>query len=206
MSDLVVGLTGGIGSGKTAVSDRFEALGIKVVDADIAARVVVEPGQPALEEIEAYFGAEMINADGTLDRAALRKRVFADETERRKLESITHPHINRHIAAELARAESPYAILAHPILIETGQTAVCDRVLVVDVPEQLQIERTMARDDNPESQVRAIMAAQASREERLAAADDVIVNDRDVTHLDSEVARLHAFYLELAAQKSGTAS
>lgn len=199
MSKFVVGLTGGIGSGKSAVSERFERLGVKVVDADIASRVVVEPGRPALKAIEEHFGPAVIAEDGTLDRAALRKRVFEDESERRFLESVTHPHINAYIAEELASATSAYAVLAHPLLVETGQTRICQRVLVVDVPEELQVQRTMARDDNPEAQVRAIMAAQASREERLAAADDVIVNDRDLAHLDQEVARLHALYLELAA-------
>lgn len=199
MSKLVVGLTGGIGSGKSAVSERFQALGVTVVDADVASRVVVEPGRPALAAIEAHFGPDVIAADGTLNRAALRKLVFEDEGERRWLEGLTHPLINEYIATELVSAESAYAILAHPLLVETGQTRVCHRVLVVDVPEALQVERTMARDDNPEAQVRAIMAAQASREERLAAADDVIVNDSDLAHLDSEVSRLHQLYLELAA-------
>jgi dephospho-CoA kinase len=199
MSKFVVGLTGGIGSGKSAVSDRFAALGIKVVDADIASRVIVEPGRPALADIEQRFGSEIIAEDGSLDRAALRKVVFADDAARRALEAITHPHINRYITEELANADSPYAILAHPILVETGQTAICSRVLVVDVPESLQVERTMARDDNPEAQVRAIMAAQASREERISAADDVIVNDAGLDHLDAEVARLHEQYLTMAS-------
>lgn len=199
MSTFVVGLTGGIGSGKSAVSERFERLGIKVVDADLASRAVVEPGRPALKAIEEHFGAGVIAADGTLNRPALRKLVFEDEAERRWLEALTHPLINQYLAEALGNATSPYVILAHPLLVETGQTRVCQRVLVVDVPEALQVQRTMARDDNPESQVRAIMAAQASREQRLAAADDVIVNDQDLSHLDREVARLHALYLELAA-------
>ena len=199
MSAFVVGLTGGIGSGKSAVSERFERLGITVVDADLASRAVVEPGRPALKAIEEHFGAGVIASDGTLNRAALRKLVFENAEERRWLEQLTHPHINRYIAEALADATSPYVILAHPLLVETGQTRVCQRVLVVDVPETLQLERTMARDDNPESQVRAIMAAQASRDERLAAADDVIVNDQDLSHLDREVERLHALYLDLAA-------
>jgi dephospho-CoA kinase len=172
------------------------------VDADLASRAVVEPGRPALAAIEEHFGSEVIAADGTLDRAALRKRVFEDESERRWLEALTHPLINEYIDNALTSAASPYAVLAHPLLVETGRTRVCDRILVVDVPESVQLERTMARDDNPESQVRAIMAAQASREERLAAADDVIENDRDLAHLDAEVARLHQTYLELAASRS----
>ena len=195
----VVGLTGGIGSGKSAVSERFEALGIKIVDADVASRVVVERGQPALAKIAEHFGAELITPEGDLDRAALRQKVFADEGERRWLEQLLHPLINAYLRTELDSAESPYAILAHPILVETGQNAICDRVLVVDVPEAVQLERTMARDNNTEEQVRNIMAAQASREERLAAADDVIVNDQDLAHLDRDTQRLHRDYLELAA-------
>jgi dephospho-CoA kinase len=198
MSAFVVGLTGGIGSGKSAVSERFERLGITVVDADLASRAVVEPGRPALQAIEEHFGADVITAEGTLNRAALRKLVFENEAERRWLEALTHPLINQYIAEQLASATSPYVILAHPLLVETSQTRICRRVLVVDVPEALQVQRTMARDDNPEAQVRAIMAAQATREQRLAAADDVIVNDQDLAHLDREVARLHALYLDLA--------
>jgi dephospho-CoA kinase len=198
MSHYVVGLTGGIGSGKTAVSDRFAALGIVVVDADIASRVIVEPGRPALLAIHERFGDSVIAADGTLNRQALGAIVFADPGERRALEAITHPYINEYMAGALAAAESPYAILAHPLLIETSRSKVCQRVLVVDVPEALQIERTVARDGRDEAQVRDILAAQATREERLAAADDVIVNDQDLAHLDREVARLHEQYLVLA--------
>lgn len=204
MSTLIIGLTGGIGSGKSAVSERFEALGIRVVDADVASRVVVEPGQPALAAIAEHFGAEAIAADGTLNRALLRKLIFDDPAERRWLEELTHPYINAYLDEELANATSPYAILAHPILIETGATGRCDRILVVDVPEELQVSRTMARDDNPESQVRAIMAAQVSRADRLTAADDVIVNDQDLEHLDREVARLHQVYLNLAAERAAS--
>jgi len=197
----VVGLTGGIGSGKSAVSDRFAALGIKIVDADVASRVVVEPGKPALQAIAEHFGPELITADGALDRTALRHKVFADDAERDWLQQLLHPLINAHIAEQLESADSAYAILAHPILIETGQTRICDRVLVVDVPESVQIERTMSRDNNTEEQVRNIMAAQASRETRLAAADDVIVNDQDLQHLDREVTRLHSEYLAAAQAK-----
>jgi dephospho-CoA kinase len=198
----VVGLTGGIGSGKSAVSDRFAAFGIKIVDADIASRVVVEPGQPALQAIAEHFGAELITAEGALDRAALRHKVFSDDAERDWLQQLLHPLINAYISEQLANAESAYAILAHPILIETGQARICNRVLVVDVPESMQIERTMSRDNNSEEQVRNIMAAQANRDDRLAAADDVIVNDQDLEHIDREVARLHAQYLA-AAQTTG---
>ncbi len=202
MSRWVVGLTGGIGSGKSAVSDRFVKLGIKIVDADIASRVVVEPGKPALAQIAEHFGSQLLTKEGELDRAQLRKKVFADKSQRRWLEQLLHPLINEYLRAELASAESAYAILAHPLLIETGRNRICDRVLVVDVPEELQLSRTMQRDANTEEQVRAIMAAQASREDRLAAADDIITNDQDLSHLDAEVARLHKIYLALANDAS----
>lgn len=195
----VVGITGGIGSGKTAVSDRFEALGVRVVDADQASRWVVEPGRPALARIAEHFGHAVIAPDGSLDRAALRKRVFADPDERRWLEALLHPLIAEEIRAALAAAKSPYAILVSPLLIESGQTEFVDRVLVVDVPESVQIERTMARDDNDEAQVRSIIAAQTERSARLARADDVIENDGGLEALDDRVARLHRRYLELAA-------
>lgn len=201
MARYVVGLTGGIGSGKTAVSDRFHALGIAVVDGDVASRAVLAPGEPALAAIAERFGQALIQHDGRLDRAALRRRVFADPDERRWLERLTHPLMADWLRQRLNEADSPYALLVNPLLVESGQAARCDRVLVVDVPESLQVERTLARDGGDESQVRAIIAAQASREQRLAAADDVIVNDRDTAHLDVEVARLHEQYLELAAHE-----
>jgi dephospho-CoA kinase len=198
MSRLVIGITGGIGSGKTAVSDRFKALGVTVVDADIASRVIVEPGRPALVAIAEHFGDDVIQADGSLDRAELRRRVFADPEERRWLERLTHPLINEHIREELEKAESPYAVLVSPLLAETGQSRFCHRILVVDVPEEVQVRRTMARDANDEAQVRKIIEAQASREQRLALADDVIVNDSSLEVLDEEVARLHQLYTEMA--------
>ena len=197
MSSLVVGLTGGIGSGKTAVSDRFAALGVTVVDADLASRAVLAPDQPALAAIAERFGAELLNPDGSLDRAALRARVFADAAARRWLEALTHPLIGAWLREQLQASCSPYSLLVNPILIESGQSRACGRVLVVDVPEAVQLARTMTRDGNSEQQVRAIMAAQADRQRRLATADDVIVNDRELTHLDREVQRLHATYLEL---------
>lgn len=198
---LVIGITGGIGSGKTAVSDRFAAKGITVVDADVVARIVVEPGRPALQEIAERFGEDILLDDGNLDRRALRDIVFKNPDERRWLESVTHPHIGEEIFNQLAAAPSAYAILASPLLIETAQKDLTQRILVVDVPVELQVQRTMARDDADEKQVRAIIASQASREQRLAAADDVIVNDQDLAHLDNEVARLHDFYLQLATEK-----
>ncbi len=199
MAEFVVGITGGIGSGKTAVSDRFAEQGITIVDADLAARAVVEPGQPALTAIAEHYGAHLLTAEGTLDRRALRDIVFADPEQRQWLEQLTHPLINQYLVDHLAAATSAYAMLASPLLAETGQSRHCHRVLVVDVPVELQVARTMARDDSDETQVRAIIKAQASREDRLALADDVIVNDQDLAHLDREVARLHEQYLNLAA-------
>jgi len=198
MSSFVVGLTGGIGSGKTAVSDRFRDLGIDIVDADLASRAVLAPGRPAVAAIAEHFGPELIAEDGSLDRAELRRRVFANPDERRWLEALTRPLIAEWLHQQLAEAASPYAILVNPLLIETGHARVCQRVLVVDAPETLQLQRTMHRDGNDEAQVRAIMAAQASREERLTAADDVIVNEGDLTALDDQVRALHDQYLEMA--------
>jgi dephospho-CoA kinase len=194
----VVGLTGGIGSGKTAVSDRFKAKGITVVDADVVAREVVEPGTAALASIAGHFGQDILRADGTLDRAALRTKVFQDDSERQWLERLLHPLIGESIFNQLAAATSPYAIFVSPLLIETSQRQLAQRILVVDVPVETQIARTMQRDNNDEAQVRAIVAAQATREQRLAHADDVIVNDQGLAHLDSEVERLHQQYLQMA--------
>ncbi|MYM64700.1 dephospho-CoA kinase [Pseudomaricurvus sp. HS19] len=196
----VVGLTGGIGSGKTAVSDRFKALGITVVDADVASRVVVEPGRPALQLIAEHFGADILLADGQLNRAELRKRIFQDESERLWLEGLLHPLIRQEIMDGLNNASSPYALLVSPLLIESGQSKFTKRVLVVDVPEELQLSRTVARDNNSAEQVKAIMSAQASREQRLQHADDVIVNDGSLEQLHQKVQEQHEKYLSLAAE------
>ncbi len=200
----MVGFTGGIGSGKTAASDEFAKLGISIVDADIASRVIMEPGQPALVEVAKHYGDHLILEDGNLNRAELRKIVFADPAERQWLEQLTHPLINAYIRDQLAAAESPYAILAHPLLVETKQYHICQRVLVIDVPEAVQLERTMARDGNERAQVEAIMAAQASRAERLEVADDVLVNDQGLDHVEREVAKLHQLYCSLAADQSAS--
>ncbi|MBC9252218.1 dephospho-CoA kinase [Pseudomonas alcaligenes] len=193
----ILGLTGGIGSGKSAVAQHFIDLGVHLVDADHAARWVVEPGRPALAQIAERFGPQVLQADGSLNRAALRQLIFQDEQQRRWLESLLHPLIGTEIVQYLAKAESPYAILVSPLLIESGQRRMTQRVLVVDAPEQLQLQRTIARDQSNEEQVRAILKAQASREERLRHADDVLHNDRDLAWLQSEVERLHQFYLTL---------
>lgn len=193
----ILGLTGGIGSGKSAVAQHFIDLGIHLVDADHAARWVVEPGRPALVKIAERFGPQVLQADGSLDRTALRQLVFQDEAQRRWLESLLHPLIFQEIAQYLARAESPYAILVSPLLVESGQHRITQRVLVVDAPEHLQLQRSMARDNSSEEQIRAILRAQTSREERLRHAHDVLTNDKDLTWLKGEVERLHQFYLTL---------
>jgi dephospho-CoA kinase len=193
----ILGLTGGIGSGKSAAAQHFIDLGVHLVDADNAARWVVEPGRPALAKIVEHFGPQVLQASGELDRSALRGLIFQDPEQRRWLETLLHPLIGQEIISYLARAESPYAILVSPLLVESGQYKMTQRVLVIDAPEQLQIQRTMQRDSTSEEQVQAILKAQASREQRLSHADDVLINDRDPAWLKSEVERLHHFYLTL---------
>ena len=194
----VVGITGGIGSGKTAVTDHLETLGIIVVDADKAARVVVEPGTPALAEIAAHFGSDILLDDGALNRAALRELVFNDSSQRKILEGITHPRIREEIALQLSTAASPYVVLSSPLLLESGQNSFADYVVVVDVPEAVQIERTMCRDDNSESLVKQIMAAQLDRQTRLSRADEAISNDGSLEALHAEVEALHERLLDRA--------
>lgn len=202
MANFLVGLTGGIGSGKTAAAQHFEALGIVCVDADIASRAVVEPGRPALSAITEHFGSDILQADGTLDRSNLRHRIFADDNERGWLQSLLHPLITEYLRTHLTAATSPYVILVNPLLFETRQHTWCKRVLVIDVPEEVQIARTMARDENTRAQVENIMKAQAQRQQRLDQADDVIVNDQDLAALHDAVERLNTTYLELAQEQS----
>lgn len=192
----VVGITGGIGSGKSAVSDRFATFGIRVVDADVAARAVVEPGEPALARIADHFGRGVLDGEGRLNRRALREHVFKDAEERRWLERVLHPPINALIRDQLAGATSPYVILVNPLM--RSRDARADRILVVDVPECLQIERTMARDNVGREQAKAIMANQVARDARLAFADDVIVNDASIDALHAKVDTLHPRYLAYA--------
>ena len=197
---LIVGLTGGIGSGKTAVSDCFQDLGVTVVDADVVARQVVEPGTPALEKIADRFGSHIVQDDGSLDRAQLRTIVFAEPEQRQWLEQLTHPLIRSGIKSGLENATSAYAILVSPLLVESGQSELTQRILVVDVPESLQLQRTMQRDNNSAEQVQAIMAAQADRQQRLNYADDVLLNDGSLQQLQSKVDELHQRYLRLAEE------
>jgi dephospho-CoA kinase len=189
-----IGLTGGIASGKTTVSDLFASRGVPVIDSDVIARDVVAPGQPALQAIVARFGPQVLQADGSLDRRQLRTRVFADPAARRDLEAITHPAIRAEMDRRSALAGGEYQILAIPLLVEGGGRGRVARVLVVDCPESLQLQRLMARDGTGEAQARAMIAAQASREARLAVADDVIVNDGDLERLRERVGILDSQY------------
>lgn len=195
----VVGITGGIGSGKTAVTNLFAELGITIVDADIAARVVVEKGRPALAAIAEHFGPTMLKVDGTLDRAAMRTRIFANAEDKRWLEGLLHPRINEEIQQQLKTAGSPYVILVSPLLIEGDQHKFCERILVVDVPEEVQLQRTIQRDNNDAEQVKRIMASQATRAQRLQRADDVIENAGSLDELRKEVEQLHQRYLTLSS-------
>ena len=196
----VVGLTGGIGSGKSAVSHQFEALGIRVVDADIVAREVVEPGEPALKQIAKRFGQNILLENGALDRAKLREIVFKTPKQRDWLEQLLHPLIRESIMDQLESADSSYAILSSPLLLETDQHLLVNHVLVVDVPVEIQIARTMARDTNTEEQVRAIIAAQMDRNERRSRADELIDNSGDENNLKAIVEALHNKLLKKAQE------
>jgi dephospho-CoA kinase len=196
----VVGLTGGIGSGKSAASDFFEQQGIRVVDADVVAREVVEPGEAALNKIQEHFGNEVISADGQLNRAALRQIIFNKPEAKSWLESLLHPLIRQRMEQQLASAESPYAILSAPLLLEGELHHRCDRVLVIDIPEALQIERSCDRDQVSVSQIQAIIGSQISREHRLQKADDVIDNSGSLEDLQQQVEALHQQYLNYAKQ------
>ena len=201
MSDFIIGLTGGIASGKSAIADRFIARGVIVADADVAARAVVEPGQPALAEIVAAFGPDILQRDGRLDRGALRVKVFDDDDARRRLEAILHPSIRLALHDVCTTAAGPYVVVAIPLLVEGGARAAypwLDRILVVDVPREVQRARLMQRDDIDAALAEKMLDAQASRRERLAIADDVIVNDGPLKKLDAHVAALDARYRSLA--------
>lgn len=201
---LTVGLTGGIASGKSTVARMFEALGAGIIDTDVIAREVVEPGEPALAEIRAAFGDDVIDADGRLDRRRLRDRVFADASARKQLERILHPRIRARVLERLADAarESttapPYVIVVVPLLVETGFGALVDRVLVVDCPVEIQRRRLLAREGVGEREANAMIAAQVDRQTRLDAADDVVDNSGDIADTREQVERLHARYLSLA--------
>jgi dephospho-CoA kinase len=195
---LRIGLTGGIASGKSTVADIFSGLGAPVIDTDIVAREVVEPGEPALGQIQHEFGNTVIADDGTLDRARLRQIVFADDDARRRLEGILHPVIQTETMRQAHAAGGDYQIIVVPLLVESPIRTFVDRVLVVDCPEATQIARLMARDAESEGQARRMLAAQASREERLAIADDVVENSGDLAATLGQIHTLHEKYLALA--------
>lgn len=194
---MIIGLTGGIGSGKTAVSDSFEALGIDVVDADLASRVVVQKGKPCLLKIAQHFGEDILTKEAELDRAKLREIIFKSEEEKNWLESLLHPAIANQIQDELNASKSPYTILVSPLLLETNQKDFCSKVLVVDVPVETQVERTLKRDGVSKEQVQAIINSQISRNDRLNLADEVIVNDGTLEDLEMAVKILHEKFLSL---------
>ncbi len=200
----VVVLTGGIASGKTAVSDRFARLGVPVVDTDVIAREVVQPGQPALAEVVAAFGQTILNPNGELDRRALRQLIFRKPAKRQQLESILHPAIGTAALEQIKALEAPYCILVVPLLHESGRFSQAHRVLVVDVAEDVQLQRVMQRDQIDREQAEAILRAQISRAERLRLADDVIDNSGELSQLDARVAALHRKYTELAKDPDGT--
>ncbi len=194
---LTVALTGGIGSGKTTVSQRLGDLGAAIIDTDLIAHQVTAPGGAAMPAIAEAFGPEAVAADGSLDRAAMRRRVFADAAARQLLEAILHPLIRARMTEELNRVKAPYAVLAIPLLFETGWTDAADRILVVDLPEPLQIARVMARSGLDEDEVRRILANQASRETRRKGADDLIDNSGTLENLMAQADDLHGRYLRL---------
>ena len=205
MKPYTVGLTGGIGSGKSVVAGLFAKRGVAVIDTDEIAHELTRPGGEAIEAIRAAFGASLIGADGALDRTAMRKLVFGDAAARKKLEAILHPLIRKESARRRASAQSPYAILVVPLLVESGvDRSRYARVLVVDCPEAQQVERAMRRSGLSETEVRAILAAQATREQRLARADDVIDNSGTPGALERQVSNLNEKYLTLAARSKTT--
>lgn len=198
-----VALTGGIASGKSTVAHLFAALGVPLIDTDVIARQVVEPGQPALAAIVDAFGAGMLEADGRLDRRRMREQIFADPVARQRLEAILHPAIRREMERQSRQADGPYQVLVIPLLTEGGRRDHVDRVLLVDVPEELQVQRLMMRDSVTHEQARAALNAQATRAARLAMADDVVRNTGRVEELREQVAALHSRYLVLAESRHG---
>lgn len=199
MATWILGIAGGIGSGKTAATDYLHSLGITIVDADVVSREVVAPGQPALVAIHQYFGDEVLLENGQLNRPWLRQRVFSDPEQRLALEAITHPAIRDRLRQQLQDATSPYAVLASPLLWESGQVNFVQRTLLIDVSETTQMLRASQRDGVSEAQINAIMKAQWSRGQRLARADDVVSNEGSVADLQRQLDKLHQQYLELAS-------
>jgi dephospho-CoA kinase len=201
---LIIGLTGGIGSGKSLAAEYFSELGVPVIDADQVARDVVMPGTEGLQAIVDSFGPDFLATDGSLDRKALRVRIFSDPDQRHRLEAILHPRIRQTMREQAARLSAPYCLFVIPLLLETGQQDSVDRILVIDAPESVQRERAMLRDGSNAEQIDAIMAAQVSRQARLAAADDIIENTDSPAALKTAVEELHQAYLRLASETKKT--
>ena len=195
---LIVGLTGGIGSGKSAASQWFETQGINVVDADIVAREIVEKGQPALAQIQSAFGDWVLLESGELNRKALREHIFQHPSARQQLEDITHPAIRQSIIEQLEQANSPYVILVSPLLFETNQHLLTQRTLLIDASIELQIQRASQRDGQSVEQIENIIQAQMPRDRKLDLADDIAVNDGHLEHLYTQLQKLHLHYLELS--------
>ncbi|HEB55543.1 MAG TPA: dephospho-CoA kinase [Gammaproteobacteria bacterium] len=195
---LAIGLTGGIGSGKTVVSDHFAKLGVPVIDTDIIARELVAPGQAALTEIATVFGRDILTPEASLDRQALRQLIFNQPDKRRQLEDILHPRIREEVKKRLTVINAPWCIIVIPLLQESTQQDLVQRILLVDAPAELQLTRTMLRDNVSADDVRKIIASQASRQSRLELADDVIVNDGSLEQLRLQVEKMYQFYNQLA--------
>jgi dephospho-CoA kinase len=193
---LRIGLTGGIGSGKTAASDHFARLGAEVIDTDLLSRELVEPGQPALKEIVDSFGAQVLTGDGHLDRARLGELVFGRPEARQQLEAILHPRIREAMLLRAEQSQAPYVVFVIPLLFETGQQALVDRVLLIDVPEDLQRARVAERDQLDDARITRIMSAQTDRETRRSNADDIVCNDGDIASLHAEIEKLHRKYMD----------
>jgi dephospho-CoA kinase len=197
----VVGLTGGIGSGKSVAAQMFRAWGVEVIDADSLAREVVEPGQPALGDIAAHFGSELLTAEGYLDRAALRKVVFSNPEQKSWLENLLHPLIAELLQRRLNATKSPYAILESPLLLETEQYKLVDRVIVIDVNKEIQIARSVRRDGSDEAVIRSIIASQIDRAGRIQRADDLVSNEEGLEQLREKIEALHSKYLGMVTEK-----
>ncbi|WP_330924210.1 dephospho-CoA kinase [Candidatus Sororendozoicomonas aggregata] len=187
----VVGVTGGIGSGKTAVTNYLASLGVTIVDADIAARAIVEPGQPALDNIASHYGAGILLENGNLNRRKLREIIFDNPAEKQWLEQLLHPEINALLRQQLADATSPYVVLVSPLLTETGQHTLCDHILVIDTPEHVQVDRTVARDSTTEEQALKIINSQIQREKRLSFADTIVDNSGSLSELHDTLEQFH---------------
>jgi len=198
---VVVGLTGGIGSGKSAAAEIFRACGVEVIDADSLAREVVEPGQPALNDIAAHFGSDILTSEGRLDRAALRKIVFSNPEHKSWLEKLLHPLIAELLQRRLNATKSPYAILESPLLLETEQHKLVDRVLVIDVNQETQVDRSVRRDGSDEELIRSIIASQINRAERIQHADDLVSNEESLEQLRENIEALHSKYLEMITEQ-----